>query len=272
MNVRPGEERPLSPTRARIQVVRRHPLAWACLVVYGMILLEVALIEPFAPVTRAVILGCLTASIFTCIGWLVHETSGSRRWGAERLGEEATDEAVITWRRRCTDWQVIRGVTGADDGDIGHVLVGPGGVYAIESTWTPNACELNHGTLAGLRGPEPVAHARESARSVQQLLRDSPEHLDVVVHPVVVVWGPGGPDLDNGWTDVDGTLVFRGGRDTAWLEHMEGTELDRRSVDRIADVLAVQGRRVTDQRRRRADQGRRSTDQPDGHPVQALGA
>jgi len=253
-------------------VIRRHPRAWACMVVYGVILAEVALIEPFAPSTRAVILGYLTVSILTCVGWLVHETSGSRRWGTGRLGEEATDEAVVTWRRRSTDWQVVRGLSGADQGDIGHVLIGPGGVYAIESTWTPDACELDQGALVGLHGPEPVAHAQESARSVQQLLRDSPEHLDVVVHPVVVVWGPGGPDLDDGWTDVDGTLVCRGGRDTAWLEHMEGTELDRRSVDRITDVLADQGRRVTDQRRRRTDPGRRSTDRQDDRPVRALGA
>jgi hypothetical protein len=30
-------------------MVRRRPLAWKCLVVYGGILLEVGLIEPFPP-------------------------------------------------------------------------------------------------------------------------------------------------------------------------------------------------------------------------------
>jgi hypothetical protein len=33
------------------------------------------------------------------------------------------------------------------EGEIGHVLVGPGGVYAIESTWTPDDCELDQRTV-----------------------------------------------------------------------------------------------------------------------------
>ena len=268
MNVPPGEEAPLSPTRARIQVIRRHPLAWACLVVYGGILLEVALFGPFSTGTRALLLGFLVASVLTCIGWLVHQTSGSRRWGTGRLGEVATDEAVVTWRRRSTDWQVVRGVPHSDEADIGHVLVGPGGVYAIESTWTHDECAIDHGAIVGLHGREPVAQAQESARSIQQLLHDSPDHLDVVVHPVVVVWGPGGPHLEDGWADVDGTLVCSGGSGTAWLEHMEGTELDRRSVERITDVLANKGRRATDQRRRRTD---RPTPR-EQRPARALGA
>jgi len=249
-------------------MIRRHPRAWACLFVYSGILLEVALIGPFSSSTRALILVFVAVVLLACVGWLIHETSGSRRWGNGRLGEEATDEAVITWRRRSTDWQVVRGLPHVGEGDIGHVLVGPGGVYAIQSTWTPEACELDHGAIVGLHGREPVAQAQESARSVQQLLRDSPDHLDVTVHPVVVVWGPGGPHLDDGWAEVDGTLVCRGGKDTAWLEHMEGTELDRRSVERITDVLADQGRRTTDQRRRRADRPGPGAERP----ARALGA
>jgi len=234
-------------------MIRRHPRAWACLFVYGAVLLEIALIEPFSSVTRALILGFVAVAFTTCLGWLIHETSGSRRWGNGRLGEEATHEAVITWRRRSTDWQVVKGLPQLVDGDIGHVLVGPGGVYAIESTWTPDSCELDHGAIVGLPGREPVAQAQESARSIQQLLLDCPEHLDVTVHPVVVVWGPGGLHLDEGWAEVDGTLICVGSRDAAWLQHIEGTVLDRRSVDRITDVLANRGRRKGDRKNSRVE-------------------
>jgi len=247
--------------RARIQMIRRHPRAWACLFVYGAILIEVALIEPFSSSIRALILGCLAVAFLTCLGWLIHETSGSRRWGNGKLGEEATNEAVITWRRRSTDWQVVKRLPQLADGDVGHVLVGPGGVYAIESTWTPDDCELDRGAIVGMQGREPVAQAQESARSIQQLLLDCPEHLDVTVHPVVVVWGPGGLHLDEGWAEVDGTLICEGGRDAEWLHHIEGTELDRRSVDRITDVLANRGRRKGDRAASRVKP-----------PVQALGA
>jgi len=246
---------------ARIQLIRRHPRAWACLFVYGAILFEVALIEPYSFASRVLILSFLVVAVLTCIGWLIHETSGSRRWGNDRLGEEATDEAVITWRRRSTDWQVVKGLPQLSDGDVGHVLVGPGGVYAIESTWTPDNCALDHGVIVGLEGREPVAQAQERARSIRQILLDCPEHLDVTVHPVVVVWGPGSLHLDDGWTEVDGTLICEGGKDEAWLKRIEGTELDRRSVNRITDVLANQGRRKTDR-----------PDSQGGQPVQALGA
>jgi len=245
----------------RIQLIRRHPRAWACLFVYGAILFEVALIEPFSSAARALFLGCLAVAFLTCIGRLIHETSGSRRWGNGKLGEETTNEAVITWRRRSTDWQVVKGLPQLAGGDIGHILVGPGGVFAIESTWTPNNCELDHGAVVGLQGREPVAQAQESARSIRQILLDCPEHLDVTVHSVVVVWGPGSLHLDDGWAEVDGTLICEGGKDEAWLKRIEGTELDRRSVDRITDVLASQGRRKTDRSDPRAE-----------HPVRALGA
>jgi hypothetical protein len=241
--------------------MQRHPRAWACLFVYGAILFEVSLIEPFSSATRALMLGFLAVSLLTCLGWLIHQTSGPRRWGNDKFGQEATNEAVITWRRRSTDWQVIKGIPDEDERNTGHVLVGPGGVYAIESTWTPNTCELDHGAIVGLAGREPVAQAQESARSIQQLLLDCPEHLDVTVHPVVVVWGPRGLRLSEGWEEVDGTLICQGDKDASWLQHIEGTELDRRSVDRITDALAIRGRRMTDRVNRQADV-----------PVDAIGA
>ena len=242
----PGEESRRPPVLAVIHMIRLHPRAWACLFVYGAILFEVALIEPYSTAIRLLMLGYLALSILTSVGWLIYETSVSHRNGNTRLGQEATNEAVITWRRRSTDWNVVKGLANVGDLNVGHVLVGPGGVYAIKSTWTPHNCDLHQGAIVGLHGREPVAQAQESARSIQQLLLDSPEHLVVTVHPVVVVWGPGGLHLDDGWTDVNGTLICEGGKGATWLEHIEGTELDRRSVDRITEVLANQGRRKTD--------------------------
>ena len=132
---RPGEHARQMLRDAQIRTIRKNALVWVCLILIAVILTEVLLVEPIPATFRAFLLGFLAASTLACFGWMVFVMSGSYSRSMGKLGEEATAEAVTSWRRRGRDggsWTTYL----ATHGDIDHVLVGPGGVYAIESKWT----------------------------------------------------------------------------------------------------------------------------------------
>ncbi len=92
-------------------------------------------------------------------------------------------------------WHVVDGISFAFH-DVDHVVVGPGGVYAIETKYTDST--IDFATINGRqRSDRWVEQAEEGARSVRFLLWDN----NVDVYPGVVVWGghiTGGPYFRDG--------------------------------------------------------------------------
>ncbi len=156
----------------------------------------------------------------------------------EELVQQATAGAVAGWRRRRRGWRLINGIYLAGHGHIDHILVGPGGVFVIESKWTSKACRIELGEIVGLLGRVPVAQAGEGAVKVERLLRTGSHRLDVEVRPVVVIWGPGGVRMDGGSTDIDGVMVCEGRRHRDWVRQLDNpTRLDAASVCAITRSL-----------------------------------
>jgi hypothetical protein len=245
---RPGEHARLMLRDAQIRTIRKNALVWVCLILIAVILSEVIVVEPIPATFRAFLLGFLAASTLACFGWMVFVMSGSYGKSMGKLGEEATAEAVTSWRRRRKGWRIVNGLYLATHGDIDHVLVGPGGVFAIESKWTTNDCEIKDGAVVRIFGREPVTQARIGARKIEGMLRSPPHRLDVKVIPVVVIWGPGGLRLDRGWEDVGGgVLVCEGRREKSWLPQLGGSQLDEVTIERVTEVLASQLSRQVDQ-------------------------
>jgi len=227
--------------------VRKNVTAWVCLILFGIIFAEVISFLPWPTWLQAFLLGFVTASVLACLAWMVHVLSGAHGWTLGKLGEEATAEAVSSRKQRGKGWRLINGLYLARHGDIDHILVGPGGVFAIESKWTSNPCRVEQGSIVGLLGREPVAQARDGARKMERLLRHGPQQFDVAVQPVVVLWGPGGLRLDQGWTTVDGVLVCEGRRQRSWLRQLDGLVLDQPMVEKIQGALVGQVTRQVDQ-------------------------
>jgi hypothetical protein len=244
---RPGEHARLMLREAQIRTIRKNALVWACLILIAVVLTEVIVVEPIPATFRAFLLGFLAASTLACFGWMVFVMSGSYGRSMGKLGEEATAEAVTSWRRRRKGWRIVNGLYLATHGDIDHVLVGPGGVFAIESKWTTNDCEIKHGVVAGILGREPIGQARTGARKIEGMLRSPPQRLEVKVTPIVVVWGPGGLRLDQGWEEVGGVLVCEGRKEKLWLPQLGGSQLDDATIERVTEVLASQLSRQIDQ-------------------------
>jgi hypothetical protein len=126
----------------------------------------------------------------------------------------------------------------AGHGHIDHVLIGPGGVFVIESKWTSNACRIEFGEIVGLLGRVPVAQAGDGAAKLEKLLRSGAWQFDVDVRPVLVIWGPGGVSLDRGSTDIDGVMVCEGRRHRDWVRQLEcPIRLNPSSVHAITRAL-----------------------------------
>jgi Nuclease-related domain len=167
--------------------------------------------------------------------------SGRGRARVRTGGEEATADVVAGWRRRRKGWRLLNGIYIAGHGDIDHVLVGPGGVFVIQSKWTSHPCRIECGEIVGLLGRVPVAQAGNAAVKVERLLHRRHQQFDIEVQPVVVIWGSGGLELDQGSTDIDGVLVCEGRRHREWVRRLDGAaHLSPTSVDAITRTVEEQ--------------------------------
>ncbi len=172
------------------------------------------------------------------LAWVLQDLRTIRGRSPDELAERATAHAVAGWGRRQEGWRLVNGVYIAGHGTIDHVLIGPGGVFVIESKWTSNACRIELGEIVGLLGRVPVAQAGDGAAKVEKLLRSAAWQFDVDVRPVLVIWGPGGVRIDRGSTDIDGVMVCEGSRHRDWVRQLEcPIRLNPPSVDAIAQAV-----------------------------------
>lgn len=197
-------------------------------------------VEPLPVWTRAYELGALTVLAIGGQVLVVYIGAGLHSRQLGRMGEQATAQAVLSWRRKRKGWHLVNGLSFDRHGDVDHVLIGPGGVFAIESKWTSSPCWLTETGLTGFMRWDPTEQARHGARKIENLLRYGRDQLDLKVVPVVVLWGAGVPRIPGGHRYIDGTLVCEGRNRRGWLP-----ELDRPSVatevwGKAADLLGNQ--------------------------------
>ena len=237
MKNRPGE-------RARLQMraMQRDAVArqWRQILVLVAVWLAASVGFALAPTFlafRAFAIGFLAAALLAIVSWMLFVSSGSYGWYLGKLGEEATAEAVCGPSRRRQGWRLVNGLPFGGLGDVDHVLIGPGGVFAIESKYSTSLCQVSDGGVDGIYGREPIAQAHRGADKVQKMLRYGPERFDVTVTPVVVIWGRGRVKLDEGRELVGDVLLCDGPGSDQWLEGLDGASLDQGTVDAIEREL-----------------------------------
>lgn len=197
-------------------------------------------LQPIPLWARTFELGLLVAGSLSAMAWIIHVASGMHGRHMGRIGEVCTATTVVTWRRRRRGWALINGLYFANHGDVDHVLVGPGGVFAIESKWTSTDCQVDGEQVLGIVGREPVAQARAGADKVELLLRYGRSRLDVTVRPVVILWGPGAPSLADGFTDIGDVLICEGRRSRKWLPVLDAGDLAADTAEQATTVLQAQ--------------------------------
>lgn len=128
------------------------------------------------------------------------------------VGAEAERWTTIQLRKLPSrSWAVIDDVR-FDDGNVDHVVIGPGQIYAVETKWTQDSGR--EGKWLRPAGSQ-VEHR---AGRIRRLLKS--QGLDREVVPVLVVWGGGDEPFLGRQTRCGDTRVVAGDEAAEWRGRM----------------------------------------------------
>ena len=166
----------------------------------------------------------------------VHLASGTHQRSLGMFGEAATEEAVCGIWYRLRGWRHVGGLYFKRHGDVDHVLIGPRGVYAIETKWTSEEWNLVNGQLVGAHTDGILSQAADSADRIRLALNYRRAKLDVDVRPILFLWGPGAPTVPGGFEDIHGVRVVEG----RWARLRHNRIFDGRPLSRGQRRAATQ--------------------------------
>lgn len=132
------------------------------------------------------VIGAAVASSAWALYSVIAEASGTSYFAMGAEAEGWTADALKPLVR--AGWYAVHNVE-FDGRDIDHVVVGPGGVAAIETKWSSNSW---HGPDNRERLAASCLQAWEGAASIAKLLRaagNPPGVVDLDVSPILVLWG-----------------------------------------------------------------------------------
>jgi hypothetical protein len=144
------------------------------------------------------------------------------------MGDQAEQWTAQELRKSARKgWRLVNHLAlGVDD--IDHVLIGPGGAYAIETKWNGSSWRSDYGVA---RQRDAVSQARANARTLA--LWHHFKSRQIPVHPVVVLWGQGisrWPEEEH-IRSIDGVRVVIGPALRSWREHLASDALDEEQID-----------------------------------------
>lgn len=214
--------------RLHLKLVREqwHRLV-AVITLWAVAIVGVTIAAPHQ--VSSFVLGAGMASACWSLAWIVSENAGARSHRLGAWGEGWTSEALRKLRKH--GWRLVEHVP-LTYGDVDHVLIGPGGVYAIETKTTARPREWN------VDEPDrwlrrAVTQARHRAERVQRILLERETRVRTDVHPLLVLWGP----MQGTTEEIEGVRVLHGSDLVKWQEQLTTDALDREAVERAASGL-----------------------------------
>lgn len=227
-----GDARAGSWARARARTDQRAFLRahWRpyCLAMVVMLAPGV-LVAAFMPnaFLRGLVLGVLLAAVPGALWvWTVQVTGTA----PVMMGDQAEQWTAAELRKlRRHGWRVVNHFLLRND-DIDHILIGPGGAYAIETKWSASPWESDFGRA---RQRDAIRQVTANARltSLWHPLRK----FTINAEPVVVLWGG---DVKN-WTPPnsiqvkEGVLVVAGPALSTWLASLGGEVLQPSQINDV---------------------------------------
>jgi len=203
-------------------------------------------LEPTTSWWRGFCTGAFVGVVVVAIVWLIHLFSGSQSALFGTLGEQATAEILESRRMKRAGWRVVNGLAFAGHGDVDHTLIGPSGVFAVESKWTNLPWQVGQGARCDSI-ERALVQARLGAKKIKSSLRAHHIARECEIRPVVIIWGPGAPDIAGGFIEIDGVVVAEGAKLRTWTNSLGGRVLDASDVaDAFSALLAELENRVPD--------------------------
>lgn len=215
---------------AYLRAIWRELLLMAVAVVLVLGLMLLVITNDFL---RGLVVGAVVVGTALSVWSFVVQVTGSAPRMMGDLGEQWSAAELRKLHRG--GWQTVNHVM-LTTRDIDHVVVGPGGLIAVETKWTAEAWK-------GVDDPR----VREAAISIrQQATRLSNwANLKAVgvgrAIPVVILWGSGSRELP-AMTNVDGVTVVSGPRASEWRRQLRSEGLSQEVVGAAWDVLDAQCR------------------------------
>jgi hypothetical protein len=120
------------------------------------------------------------------------------------------------------------------------VLIGPGGLIAVESKWSGSSWATSIGRARVLSAGEQVRRGARQLRLLSELRRCGIEH----VGSVVVLWGPDAADVAIAGSETEATAAVAGSDISAWPGQMPVGILTSEQIQRAWAVLDAQCRRA----------------------------
>ena len=196
-------------------------------------------LEPTTSWWRGFCTGVFVGAAAVAVVWLIQLFSGSQNALFGTLGEQATAEILRSRRMKRRGWRVVNGLEFAGHGDVDHTLVGPSGVFAVESKWTNQSWRI--GQDARCESIErALVQARLGARKIKSALRAHHVLEEHAICPVVVIWGPGAPEILGGFIEIDGVVVAEGAKLRTWTDSLRGRVLDGSGIADACDALLAE--------------------------------
>ena len=239
MRVLASDGRAGSWARGRARVAQREYLREHWRVYAGFISMLLAVTLVVASLMPTGFLSGFVAGAFLVAGlallwsWTVQVTGTA----PVMMGDVAEQWTASQLRRlRERGWRMVNHFVLAID-DIDHVLVGPGGAYAVETKWSATAWDSEFGS-ARLR--EAVRQAEANARRLHLWHPFKSRHVQVA--PVVVVWGGG----VRNWSEselvscFDGVTVLAGQALRSWIADRPAPVLREEEIAEVWSALAAQ--------------------------------
>lgn len=177
---------------------------------------------------RPYLIGAGAVSGFWYIALTVVVMTGTGTYLLGADGERWTSDALRKLTRH--GWQLIEHVP-LEREDIDHVLIGPGGAFAVETKNTSGRWELNK---PDQRVTDAAAQARRCAERLRVLLMEHSVRLRADVQPLVVLWGPANADR----ATVHGVQVVRGSALAEWKGSLGDAVFSADQVQAASDWLA----------------------------------
>jgi hypothetical protein len=151
-------------------------------------------------------------------------------------------------------WKIINNLI-FTDGDLDHLVIAPCGVLAVETKYRYRQSDPRRLVQQRRRDLEA---AQRAGRKTRSLLRSHQVRQDATVTPILIVWGPGSPDLPAGYRlTSDDVYVLDGNHPQLWSHLFNAPLLSSERRDSISAAVTQFQQLQTDHAADRTDSLRR---------------
>lgn len=190
----------------------------------------------FAPsqLILGVVIGCTFTALLYEVRSTIREDSGSVTAELGQQGEKYTAQELR--KLLGSGWKVVNHVV-LKHRDIDHVLVGPGGVFAVETKWKSDPMRISPLDEWIIDAAE---QCRSNARDLS-LWHDLKSLGVGTVQSVVFFWGPGAAEMP-ALLFHEEVVIVRGALSAEWRDSLGSQQLDSATVDAAWQALERQCR------------------------------